>query len=366
MQSIQPYRHLLLTCIVFFVGAFLYKIANDGNVGPQSQVYLIVLSVVAVAFGLLYINFTLAHLEMLGVVVGIAVLVVILVSCLDTLLFGPAIFSAVGSVLGLGATIISLAIVYKISRPYWAKFGGVSRLLVLVVFYVPRLLNSVVEFLLREYQNTSYEIFALLLLEIIVVLAYCLINMERKDRKKTNIVKDVMFLDTKTIVKVSGVKLRGQDTEKNQDKDTDTDLGRYSISLWTNINTDATSHFSAPIVHYGDAQQGKPAIAYEFDDSTQQNAFAFRFGNKSVTRIYLPPQQWHHIAIVYDGSSATLFCNGSIARKVDLRDHLPAYSSADYLQVGSDRILNGAVAGVNFYSYELSALAIMGMYRMGM
>ena len=359
-QSINTYRHLLLTAIVFFVGAFLYKIANDGNATSQSQVYLIVLSVVAVSFGLLYINFTLAHLETLGVVVGIAILVVILVSCLDTLLFGPAVFSAVGSVLGLGATIISLAIVYKVSKPYLARFGGVSRILVLVVFYVPRLLNSVVEFLLREYQNTSYEIFALLLLEIIVVLAYCLVNMERKDGKRTKIVTGVMFLDTKKPVKVSGMLLRGQESDK------ETDLGRYSISLWANINTDATSHFSAPIVHYGDAQHGKPAIAYEFDESTQQNAFAFRFGNSgTVTRIYLPPQQWHHIAIVYDGSSASLFCNGSIARKVDLKDHLPTYGPADYLQVGSDRILNGAVDGVNFYSYELSALAIMGIYQMG-
>lgn len=359
MQSIHTYRHLLLTSIVFFVGAFLYKSANSGNANP-SPLYLLALSVVAVCFGLLYINFTLAHMKILGLVVGIAILVVILVSCLDTLLFGPAIFSAVGSVLGLGATIISLAIVYKILKPHLEKWGGFSRIFVLVVFYVPRLLTSVIEFLLKEYRNTSYEIFALLLLEIIVVLAYCLVNWSREDKKKTKIVSDVMFLDKKKIVKISSNLLRGQEADK------DKNLGLYSISLWTSINTDATSRFSAPIVHYGDAQQGKPTIAYEFDDSTQQNAFSFRFGNYgSATMIYLPPQQWHHIAIVYDGSSASLFCNGLLARKVDLKNHLPTYSSADYIQVGSDRILNGAVTGVNFYSYELSALAIMGMYQMG-
>lgn len=364
MQSIHTYRHILLSLIVIFVGAFLYKSSNNGNANVQLHVYLIFLSIAAVCFGLLYINFTMAHLEILGIVIGIAILVVILVSCLDTLLFGPAVFSAVGGVLGLGAVIISLAIVYKISKPYLARFGGVSRILVLVVFYVPQLLNSVVEYLLREYQNTSYEIFVLLLLEIIVVLAYCILNIEHKDAKRTKIVSDVMFLDTKKIVKVSSMLLRGQETD--EDKDKHKDLGRYSISMWTNINTDATSHFSAPIVHYGNAQEGKPAIAYEFDDSTQQNAFSFRFGNSvSVTRIYLPPQQWHHIAIVYDGSSANLFCNGLIARKVDLKSHLPTYSSADYLQVGSDRILNGAVTGVNFYSYELSAFAIMRMYQIG-
>jgi Concanavalin A-like lectin/glucanases superfamily len=132
------------------------------------------------------------------------------------------------------------------------------------------------------------------------------------------------------------------------------------------MNTNASNRYAAPLVSYGSEREYKPLVAYDFDDASQQNAFTFQFSkNIAATKIYLPPQQWHFIAVVYDGNSATLFCNGTIARKVDLSDHMPVYDSADSMNVGSNRIVNGAVTKVNYYTYDLSSMDVMGMYHLG-
>ena len=376
MQFLNSHRHIMLTFIVLIISTLLYQSARDESaIDSHPYLYLIAISCFTICFGFLYINFTnlnIILLQIMAAVVVISFIVFTVVAYVDASIYAPAIyyiFSILSSILGIGALIISLAIVYKIFVQYLTKLGGHWRIFVSIIFFLPCLLNALIEYILSEYRSTTNEIIVLLILEIVVVIVYFLLNSIKgsEDPRKKKIISQVMFLDRKEKIKVSGMLLREKEEEvKTDNSEQRVENRRYSISMWININTNASNHYSAPIVSYGYKDNYKPLVAYEFDDMSQQNAFAFQFSKTiPATKIYLPPQKWHSIIIVYDGNSATLFCNGAIARKVDLKDNMPDFDFSDCIEVGSDKILNGAITKVNYYTYELSSTDVISMYHLG-
>lgn len=371
MQSINEHRHKVLTCIILLIAALLYNCARDVN-AIYSHPYLYLLAIIGfiVSFALLCVKFTSVNVLLLKIMATLVVLVFLfttLVSYIDTSTYGPAIFyffRAFGNFAGIGAVIITLAIMYRIFARYLAELQGIARILTSILFFLPCLLSMAIDRLLREYKSTTNAVIMLLFLEIAALSIYYVINTYTgKDTpRQKKVVTDVMFLDRKETVKISGMMLRqhAEESEKGENR-------RYSLSMYINMNTNASVHYSAPIVIYGNNQDYKPLIAYAFDDASQQNAITFLFSkNIPAIKIDLPPQKWHHLVIVYDGTFATLYCNGSIARRVDLRDNMPVYDNADYIKIGSDSILNGAIKKVNFYTYELSAMDVLSMYHLGL
>lgn len=370
-EIISRHRHIMMTILTLLIGIILYMSALDDRL-IYAKPGLILFGVI---FSLLSFMFLFIKMDLLDFIFARIVVVVFSVSFVLFWLFyylytiknGPVYlaFQYISILLFLLVSIITLAIVYKMFVHYFIKLGGISRIIVLVLFFLPCLLNSIIEFILREYSNTTNEVIVLLFLEIIAIISYYYINYKLRgdNKKKKELVVHAMFLDNKASVTVPSLLLH----EGDGDDDIDDVNGRrrYSISMWVSINTDVSNHYSVPLLCYA---ENTPLITYDFDDEKRQNVFTFQFNknNNQIIKINLPPQKWHLIVVTYEGNSASLYCNGILSRTVDLREHLPIYSMTDTIKIGGDAILNGAISKVNYFTYELSLTEIEGMYYLGL
>lgn len=267
----------------------------------------------------------------------------------------------ISTLFGITSLFITLAIIYKIGYNYFIKLGGISRIIIEIIFFVPCLLNIFVSYLLQQYSSTTNEVLLLLGFEAILFLLYYAIHyIQYKNDKVINVLSYVMFLDRKKIITTPCVLFENNKTGKIQEDG----RRRYSISLWVSINTEVSNQYSVPILQFA---QKTPLITYEFDKEKKQNVFAFQCGPDTVpvkSLLYLTPQQWHNIIITYTTDKARIYCDGSIVREISLEKNVPEYLSTDTLILGSDKILNGAIADVNYFTYELNSLEIVGIYNL--
>jgi hypothetical protein len=269
----------------------------------------------------------------------------------------------IGSLLGVTSFMITLAIIYKFGYNYFIKLGGISRIIVEIIFFIPCLINIFVSYLLQQYSSTTNEVLLLLAFEAVLFLLYYITYyIQYTNDKVISVLSHVMFLDRKKIVTAPSVLFENKgDVDKSSDG-----RRRYSISLWVSVNTEVSNRYSVPILQFA---QNTPLITYEFNEEKKQNVFAFQCGTNTVpvkSILYLTPQQWHNIVITYSTDKACIYCDGTIVRTVSLEQNVPEYSSNDTLILGSEKILNGAIADVNYFTYELNSLEILGIYNMNM
>ena len=84
----------------------------------------------------------------------------------------------------------------------------------------------------------------------------------------------------------------------------------------------------------------------------------------------MPTGQWVHLVGVFDGSSVTLYVNGTSASVPSGETMKSPSSSAQYLCIGGDSdsgtgssFMKGKIAAVNLYSYPLPAAAVANLYN---
>jgi hypothetical protein len=265
----------------------------------------------------------------------------------------------IGTLFGISSFIIMLAIIYKLSYTYFLKIGGISRKIVEFIFFIPCLLSMLVSYLLQQYSSTTNEVLLLLAFEAILFLLYYAITyIQYKNDDVISVLSHVMFLDRKQIITTPCVLFENNMKDKTVDG-----RRRYSISLWISINTEVSNQYSVPILQFA---QNTPLITYEFSKEKKQNVFVFQCGKDTVpekSMLSMTPQQWHNIIITYTTDKACIYCDGTIVRVVSLEKNVPEYVSTDTLIIGSEKKLNGAIADVNYFTYELNSLEILGIYN---
>ena len=364
-EFLSKHRHIIMSIVTFFIFIILSFSAYDSTfIYSKSSILLFPLIISIVFLFFVFIRLSFLNFLFLQVFFVIFIFAVIFFFIIYDLYQSQnkvmiLLVQYISSLFGISSFIITLAIIYKIGYNYIMKLGGTSRIIIEIIFFIPCLINIFISYLLQQYSSTTNEILLLLALEaMLFIFYYAIYYIQYKNDKVINILSHVMFLDRKKIITTPCILFEDNMKDKSSDG-----RRRYSISLWISLNTEVSNHYSVPILQFA---QNTPLITYEFDEIKKQNVITFQCGQDTVPEksiIYITPQQWHNIIITYTTDKACIYCDGNIIRVISLEKNVPEYVSTDTLIIGSNKILNGAITDVNYFTYELNSLEVLGIYN---
>ena len=151
----------------------------------------------------------------------------------------------------------------------------------------------------------------------------------------------------------------------------------YAFSMWIYLNPQSQSFTAyskeSDVFNYGD---GKPRITYYNDMTNASNNFGasgvdkFKvyFSNSTapvaVYKFTLPSQKWNNIVINFSSVKADLFINGKLEKTYNFKGNHPTYDHVDYITIGENNGLDGAICNIVYYSHPLSLVEIVSHYNM--
>jgi len=259
--------------------------------------------------------------------------------------------------------------------------------MVYFIFYIPCLFIDFIKYILNEFNATDKLIYILLVLEVAFVLLYFYLpSMIKFFNRSENIVllEKSAFLDHKQTIGNGELNktpkfLRGKRGIVNDKGSNDEPLynQNYAFSMWVYLNPQAGNNVGyaseSEIFNYGD---GKPRITYFNDISSDSN----NFGKSGVDkyRIYfsnartpigyydftMPGQKWNNITVNFTSIQADLFVNGKLEYTYYYRGNPPSYLPVDFITIGQNNGLDGAICNVIYYPKNLSVIEISTHYNM--
>jgi hypothetical protein len=249
------------------------------------------------------------------------------------------------------------------------KVGGSSRFIILLIFYIPCLVSDVILYIKDQLHITPNITYTLLILELVLIIAYFVLpryyGMPLMNGG-IELHKGKMFLDTKQILTLADYTSIISNTDINVNEPS---RKRYSISLWLYVNAPEMSNTIFPIICYGNAEtSGKPLMTYGYDKEMNTFVLNVSFSNStsSSVKIVVPNQKWNNLVFNYTGPISDLFVNGTLEKSFNMSNNMPVFSVSDAITVGSNtKGINGAISNVFYYTQPLSALQILGFYRLG-
>lgn len=136
-------------------------------------------------------------------------------------------------------------------------------------------------------------------------------------------------------------------------------LGTFTLAAWIQPYTHRLSRIAAVPDVYGLALMANGKIGY---------ALAPQFGSVRESASSIEPNIWTHVALVYNGSSVTLYINGSVDSTVTGVSGNTA-NTANAFQIGGDPsayFFNGKIDDVRLYGTALAAPAVSALAQAGL
>jgi hypothetical protein len=277
---------------------------------------------------------------------------------------------------------LGLAIFFKMFANNLMKSGGKSKFIILLIFYIPCLLSDAIQFVKDQLHVTPNIVYILLIFELVLILSYFVLTRYFSFHLLNGGIElhsGKIFLDTQKIITLAdstNVNFNTTSTDLSTLDINANDLSRkeYSLSIWLHLNAPEMSDIVFPIICYGNNDTtGKPIITYGYDDEFKNFVLTIGMsntlsssGSSSTIKIAVPHQKWNNLVFNYKGFNSDLFVNGILERSVNLTENIPTFSVSDTITVGSNKSgMNGAIANILYYKQPLSALEILGSYRLG-
>jgi hypothetical protein len=273
--------------------------------------------------------------------------------------------------------VTALAIIFYFFSNALKRTEGVPGLIVNIIFYLPCLMIDFVNYIRKEFDDTTHTVYYLFVIEILIVLGYLyiptLIN-KLLFRNGIKLLPDSLFLDNEHIIagsenvkKISPSVFNVSDPEYRKN---------YSLSMWIYLNDQPTNYNGyakeTNIFNYAD---GAPKITYQYEDKedeeenekmnvyfTNNNELSSNLNLKMSVRV--KKQKWNHIVVNYNNNFADLFVNGRLENSVSLASHTPVYSPSDTIKIGAADGLDGALANVTYYPNVMTKTQIANEYTL--
>jgi peptidoglycan/LPS O-acetylase OafA/YrhL len=287
--------------------------------------------------------------------------------------------------------LLGLALVYQLLIEYLSKLRGIPGFIAQLLFYIPCIFTDVINYFLEQVRMTSYTTYALLFIEIILIIVYAYLpEITYKATGQDNsiqLLSDIRYLDDGKQI------LAGSDVLKipkniNEPNSTEHYLTNYCISMWVFINPHPPSHLAykkeTNILTYGytdehGVQHVKPMIRYYGggggdDQLIERNKYVFYFSKYPPTEQYtsskhtfydvtLENQKWNQIILNYNRNKVELYINGTLERTFVMTKDMPQYNDLDQIVVGEEEGLDGAICNITYYRHPLSREQIALSYN---
>jgi hypothetical protein len=265
------------------------------------------------------------------------------------------------AVITFAAVIVGLSILYKIFFNYIYKLEGMNGFIVNLIFYIPCMLLNALEYLNKDFKQAPFAVYALLMVEVVLLLTYLYLPKIMSFISNSLVVKDGKpIIEDPTIISrkenlTSYIKL-------NDAKPDDLVNNKFAISMWVYVvpippttypyNSDAT------IFEYGSYH---PRLIY----NGATNKFK-SFVNQSTSYEFdMPLQTWNHVVYNYTKSSVDLFVNGELVSTVNQRNTgLENLNRDDIVCIGQENGLTGGLCNVVYFKKPLFQYEIKNLYEL--
>lgn len=282
-----------------------------------------------------------------------------------------------------------LSILFYVVGNYLKSLTGWIGFLVYFIFYIPCLVIDFVKYILNEFRMTTSPIFVLLVIELIVILCYIYLP---SVMKKINTSKNITLLPGTAFLDIGQTLESGKINIAPPFLKSKNDLlmpavpvynQNYAFSMWVYLNPQARNFIGyaneSTIFNYNpneNAFGGKPKITY-FNDTTEENnrlgksstdQYCIYFTNDTTRhgfyKFSMPSQKWNNIVVNFTSTHADLFINGNLEYTYNFEGNFPMYKPVDFITIGQDKGLDGAICNVVYYPSPLSLIEIANNYNL--
>jgi len=387
---------ILYFLLLLIVGVALDKISKKTTgVSPQTFTYAFIGIFIGISI-LITINGGLSYPKNINyslLLRGGALLFTIFV------VIGMVYYFKINSYIFIGISIliaiVGLALIFNIFYNVLERSIRNTELkfIVELIFFIPCLFNDILKWGLEQIHMTSYLIYFLLLIEVILVVLYfylpTILNSVFVGKDGKVLQKAPFYINKgNSAVIATSADLSSAQSAPDGDKLLDNnDIVKkyntsYALSMWININPHhISSNKEIDILSYTDSKNEfyKPKITYSSKTSTDspslKDIYRIYFtGGKNTEsnkiEIHVPNQRWNHFVFNYiDGKMVELWVNGVMERAMTFSDGIPVpqYDAADQIVIGSSNATgtNGAICNVIYFNKSITSYQIINMYNYG-
>lgn len=285
-----------------------------------------------------------------------------------------ALMNSVMGWVGLLIFIIGMALVVKLFSNDLKQMTGWSGFFANLFFYIPCLLNDLLDYIFVQFNTTPNTVLLLFVTEILLILFYIYYPMilNKLIAKNENILqKSPAILSQKLVIANSEKMLMAiPKYDKNSDNEKRYNTN-YTFDMWIhlNIQPSSTSAYANETTIF-DFGNGKPRIAYKnsVNNSRIENEdnyliYISNTNNQEPITVSVPNQKWNYFAINFMDSKVDIYINGSLERTVKYTDNIPSYHSSDSVTIGSENGLDGSICNINYYTIPLTSTQIATKYN---
>jgi hypothetical protein len=264
-----------------------------------------------------------------------------------------------------------LAIFFYIMGNYLKSLSGWTGFIVYFIFYIPCLLIDFVKYILNELKMTANPIIVLLVLEIILGLFYVYLPWLIKKfntSKNFALLPGSAFLDVEQTIGNSEMNKLPKFIEKQNNMNNQQVYNQnYGFSMWVFMNPQNTTYVGnineTQVFNYG---KGKPKVTY-YTDAKGIGKYRVYFTNTTIKQPYyefsMPIQKWNNLVMNFTSTQADLFVNGKLEKAYIFDENPPNYTPTDYVTIGKNGGLDGAISNVVYYPRPISVIEIANNYN---
>jgi hypothetical protein len=305
----------IVVCIILFG---ILKNPSSSNYNIQKYFFLYMFPLLMIFAIILNLaknsNNRTPFLEILGI--GIVVVCAVYYYAISTTSY-ELTDTVSNTLFGIAILLIGLAIVYNVLIGYMSRLRGWPGFIAQLIFYLPCVLYDAWLALLEQFKLTPFAIYALIVVEIILIVMYIYLPSITQYVTGTEnsllLVKNVIPLNQgqKTVATSQMLKMQPTDEQKQMGITRPFASRNYCISFWLYINNQDPANYSysreSQILNYGyldkdGLYQVKPLVTYygggnTTDQPMERNKLIFYFVNYKDIRLedelksYLPVVQ---------------------------------------------------------------------------
>lgn len=116
--------------------------------------------------------------------------------------------------------------------------------------------------------------------------------------------------------------------------------------------------------------EGAPKVTYEYaknenDENDKLNIYFTNheeYYNESIT-LPIKKQKWNNLVFNYNSQYADVFLNGKLERTLNLANKPPQFDNSQFLVIGANKGLDGAVSNITYYPYPLTKTEVVALYN---
>jgi hypothetical protein len=336
-------------------------------------------------------NFTWAIPIVISCIIALVIFIYVALK-IDTRTF--AIFSYITGIIFTLIITVGLALLFYIFSNFLKSRTGWAGFMIHLVFYIPCLLLSFVNYIINEFKLTTNPVLILFIVEILLMVFYLFLP-EIINHITINdgipILEESRFLSSENTIDIDKIAKKPDMDIQIYGNTNNTENYDYAISMWTYVNIHNSNRIAynteSNIFNYGhngsgtptENGDGKPRITYYTGDSSgdvTNNVHRIYFTNNVSTsgttvekpyyELKLPYQKWNNIIFNYKSTHVDLFINGHLERTFSFKHKTPLFTSGDTITTGSADGLNGSISNIRYYPKTLSKPRIASMYNLFM